>query len=237
MSRTAIIVGATGLTGQELLQLLLEDETYTRVIHYGRSSAGVKHPKFEERFVNLFMIKEEKEDFYADVVFCCIGTTTAKTPDYEQYKKIDKGIPLDLADLCEANQLPKLMIMSSMGAHPESAIDYSRIKGEMEEEVAQRDISEIYFIEPSIIGGRREETRLGESIGKFFMTLVDPVMFGPLKRFRIIDPDQIAKAMIQLDKKGYWQSRIESNILLQLSDDFDDNKKMTEENKAYSHSE
>ena len=221
MGKTAIILGATGLTGKHLLTILLQDDDYNEIKYFGRSSLQFSHPKLTEHVVNLFDINQYANEFTGDVVFCCIGTTSAKTPDYELYQKIDKGIPLDIADLCEENGISTLMVMSSMGAHPDSAIEYSRIKGEMEEEVALRDIKRIFFIEPSMIGGKREEVRLAESVGKLMMAIIDPILVGPFARFKMIEPEEIAKAMLLLDKEGYHKMQVESNELLQLSKDYE----------------
>ncbi len=90
--KSAIILGATGLTGGFLLNYLLNDSRYNKVIVFTRSSVGIKHDKLEEHLVDLLKLEEYKKSFYADEVYCCIGTTKSKTPDKDLYKKIDYGI-------------------------------------------------------------------------------------------------------------------------------------------------
>ena len=95
--KTAILLGATGLTGGILLQKLLKDPTYGKVILFSRSPVAVKDEKIEEHLIDLFKLEEYGELFNGDVVFCCIGTTKSKTPNEETYRKIDYGIPVAAA--------------------------------------------------------------------------------------------------------------------------------------------
>nr|MBA3985883.1 nucleoside-diphosphate sugar epimerase [Flavobacteriales bacterium] len=100
MKKTAIILGATGLTGGFLLDLLLKDDQYSKIKLFSRSSVDLLHPKLEEHLVDLFDLEQHSKEFQAEEVFCCIGTTNAKTPDNETYLKIDYGIPFAAAKLC-----------------------------------------------------------------------------------------------------------------------------------------
>ena len=87
--KTAILIGATGLTGSCLLNDLLEDNDFTKIIILSRKTTGINHPKLEEHIIDLFKIKNYKHLIQGDVVFCCIGTTRSKTPDKEIYTKIE----------------------------------------------------------------------------------------------------------------------------------------------------
>ena len=79
--KIAIILGATGETGKILLKLLLEDQRYTKLIVFGRRSVGFTNDKLQEFIIDLFELDKYQSQFIADVVFCCIGTTKAKTPN------------------------------------------------------------------------------------------------------------------------------------------------------------
>lgn len=93
MGKTAIILGATGLTGSLVLEQLLVDDRYERILLFSRSSCGVDHPKLTEYLGDLLHLEEFKEQFKGDEVYVCIGTTRKKTPDPDEYRKIDFGIP------------------------------------------------------------------------------------------------------------------------------------------------
>ena len=85
--------------------------------------------------------------------------------------------------------------MSSMGANANSNIFYNKVKGQMENEVLAQNINNTVILRPSLIGGSREEFRLGERIGKSIMKLINPILLGSLKKYRVINPATIARAM------------------------------------------
>ncbi|MEN8125058.1 MAG: NAD(P)H-binding protein [Bacteroidota bacterium] len=198
MKKTAIILGATGLTGNLLLQKLINDERYELVKIFSRKPIEIKHPKVIEVIGNLLELETFNKDFTADEVFCSIGTTAKKTPDKELYKKIDIGIPLSAAKLCKENNINTFIVMSSLGADAKSSVFYNKIKGEMEQSVLKEGITNTYILRPSIILGKRNENRIFEGIGKTMFTVFQFLFIGKLKRYKAIEADNIAKAMIYL---------------------------------------
>ncbi len=215
--KTAILLGATGLTGNLLLQLLLKDDRYKKINLFSRSTSGVVHPKIEEYLGDVVNLDTFKNAFKADEVFCCIGTTKSKTPDKELYKKIDFGIPTKVAKLCKENGINTLVIISALGANSKSNIFYNRTKGEMEDAVLQLQIPKTHILQPSLIGGKREEKRIGEWIFKQLMRVANLVMAGPLKKYKSIHPNDIAKAMVWLANSEYGQVTIPSDVIHSLA--------------------
>lgn len=209
--KTAIILGATGLTGGKLLDILLENDHYSTVILFSRSTVGNKHPKLVEYLIDVLDLEAYAEKFKADEVFCCIGSTKAKTPNKKIYKKIDYGIPLSAAKLCKKNGIPSLILISSLGANANSPMFYNRIKGEMERDVLKLNIPKTHIMQPSLIGGKREEKRIGEWIFKQLFGLFNLLLVGPLEKYKSIEPDTIAKAMVWLANHDYDKIRIESD--------------------------
>ena len=198
MKKTAIILGATGLTGSHLLELLLKDSEYERVKVFTRKKLLISHPKIEEHVIDLLKLSEYAKEFRADVVFCCIGTTKAKTPDKALYRAIDYGIPVAAAKLCKKNSIKQFIVISALGANPKSKVLYSQLKGEMERDVIAQQIKHTHFLQPSLIVGDRKEKRTGEDFSKKFMKL-----FGVLipARYKMIQAKTIAEAMVQLAHK------------------------------------
>lgn len=217
MAKTAIILGATGLTGNALLKLLLESSDYDTVKIFARSTCGIRNSKIKEYIIDLFQLEDYKKDFIADDVFCCIGTTKAKTPDQETYLKIDFGIPVSAAKLCEQNRIKTFIVISALGADKNSSIFYNRTKGRMEEAVLNEGIKHTYILQPSLISGSREEYRFGELMAKYVMAIVNPFLMGKLKKYRSIHPQTIARCMMYLANNTFEGTRIESEDIKKLA--------------------
>ncbi len=215
--KTAIVLGATGLTGGILLRELLEDPRYGKILVFSRSPLEVSHPRLEVHLGDLLSMSDFKSDFEADEVFCCIGTTKAKTPDKELYRAIDFGIPVSAARLCSERGINTFLVMSSLGANSGSSVFYSRIKGEMEEAVLKQGIPYTYIMQPSIIGGQRDEKRPGELLAKKLFAVLNYILVGPLKKYRSIPPEDIARAMIWLANNKYSVKRIESDKIKEIA--------------------
>jgi uncharacterized protein YbjT (DUF2867 family) len=196
--KTAIILGATGLTGRLLLSKLVADDSYTSIKLFSRKASGNTAPKIKEFVGDMLQLEHFKNDFTADEVYCCIGTTSAKTKDRAVYKAIDYGIPFAASKLAKENNIPTYLVVSAMGANSKSKIFYNRTKGEMEQAVLSQKIPNTYILRPSLILGERDEKRFGESLGAVLLKLTNVVLIGGLKKYRAIEADRIAAAMIQL---------------------------------------
>ncbi|WP_317236668.1 NAD(P)H-binding protein [Flavobacterium luminosum] len=131
MGKSAIVLGASGVTGTELMKLLIEDEEFDQIIVISRSKGKLEHPKIKEIITDLLHLKQIASECKADVLFCCIGTTKAQTPDKTTYKAIDYGIPVQAAKIAKANGINTFIVVSALGADPNSSIFYNRTKGEM----------------------------------------------------------------------------------------------------------
>ena len=215
--KTAILLGATGLTGGLLLQELLKDEHFKKIILFSRSSVKLSNPKIEEHLIDLFQLENYKDLFKGDVVFCCIGSTQKKTPNNETYKKVDFGIPVTAAKLAKENSISAFIVVSALGANAESKFFYNKTKGEMENAVLQQKIPETYILRPSLISGNREEKRPFEFIWKQVMKVANFIMLGPLKKFRSISAETIAKAMKTLALNSYSDKIIESEKIKKIA--------------------
>ncbi len=216
--KTAILLGATGLTGGILLDLLLKNETYTKVKLFSRTSVGFTHPKIEEHLIDLLQLENYSTDFTGDEIFCCIGTTKKKSPDKETYKKIDFGIPVAAAKLAKQNNINAIIIISALGADAKSSVFYNQIKGEMENAVIAQKIKITYILQPALIGGKRSEKRAGEWIFKQVMKVFNVMLVGNLAKYKTIEPETIAKAMLWLANNPYHEVKIESDVLKKIGE-------------------
>jgi uncharacterized protein YbjT (DUF2867 family) len=134
------------------------------------------------------------------------------------YRQIDFGIPVTAAKLCAKNGIETIVTMSSMGANAKSSIFYSRTKGEMELAILAEKLPNSYFVQPSFIGGNRNEKRAGEKMGIAVFKFIQPVLVGPLRKYRLIESKTIAKAMVILAEKGYSKAILESDEIQRLAD-------------------
>ena len=217
MGKTAIILGASGLTGSILLNKLLKDGRYSTIKLFSRKKIDGLPSKAVQYVGNLFELESFKSDFIGDEVYCCIGTTTKETPDKKIYKAIDIGIPTSAAQLAKENNIHTFLVVSSLGANAKSSIFYNKTKGEMEQAVLSKNILHTYILQPSIIGGNRDETRIGERIGLVLFKLFQPLFFGKLKKYSITEADNIALAMINLANSTSTVQIITSDQITNIS--------------------
>ncbi len=215
--KSAIVLGATGLTGGILVQRLLKDERYGKIKVFTRNHLNAESEKLEEYLIDLFELEKFQELFVADEVYCCVGSTQKKTPDNEVYRKVDFGIPATAANLCKRNNISTFTVISAMGANESSGIFYNRTKGEMEGAVLDKKLKKTHILRPALIGGKREEKRPVENIFKAVMKVVDPFLKGKFKKYRSIHPDEIVEAMLFLSNNPYSTVILESDEIKEVA--------------------
>ena len=217
MGKTAIILGATGLTGSIVLDKLLKDNRYKTIKLFSRKKLDGLPSKVIQHTGNLLELDRFKTDFVADEVYCCIGTTAKKTPNKIIYKAIDFGIPVAAAKLSKENKINTFLVVSALGANADSSIFYNKTKGEMEQAVLSEKIERTYILQPSIIGGNRKEQRIGEKIGLVLFKIFQPLFFGKLKKYKITEAEHIAQTMINLANSTSTEKIITSQSIQLLA--------------------
>lgn len=197
----AIIAGATGLIGNSLLHQLLDDPGYTKVTVVVRKEIPMQHTKLEQLVVDFDRLDNHEEHIKGDVVFCALGTTKSKTPDQEQYRKIDYQYPLDIAFIAQQNGASQYHLVSALGASEKSSIFYSRLKGEVERDLKSIPFKAIHIYRPSLLDGERREHRSAEGIMIGLMRILNPLLIGALKKYRSIKIEKVASAMLKQSLK------------------------------------
>lgn len=162
MSRTTLLLGATGLVGRELLGLLLEDEGYGHVTVVGRRATGNTHPKLSERVFDLAEMQRHPDAFAADAIFCALGTTIKTAGSRERFRVVDYDYPLMAARLGKEQGATHYLIVTALGANARSRIFYNRVKGEVERDLLALNYPRTTIARPSLLLGDRQEVRLGE---------------------------------------------------------------------------
>lgn len=202
MGKTALIAGASGLVGGELLKELLAGMEYQYVIALVRSPLEVKHAKLEEVIINFEELEELEGLPTIDDVFCCLGTTIKKAKTQEAMTRIDVDYPIALANLAKKFGAKQYFVISSMGADAKSNIFYSRIKGLMEIALKGIGFQTLGIFRPSLLLGDRKEFRLGEAAAVVIMPILSLLMMGPLKKYRAIQARDVARAMYKVAQSG-----------------------------------
>ena len=193
-SRTALVAGATGLTGGHLLSQLLADTRYARVTALVRKAALPGNRKLSELVVDFDALPTFST---ADDAYCCLGTTIRKAGSQAAFRRVDFEFVVSFAGVAKAAGAKRFLVMSSLGANPRSTVFYSRIKGEMENALREIGFETLQIFQPSLILGERKEQRRAERIGITAFSAMGALMLGPLRKYRPIESATIARAMIR----------------------------------------
>ena len=196
--KTALVFGASGLTGTFLLRVLLDNPEYARVIAFARRPLNIKHDKLEILHAELDDRSAIQVLAKGDELFCCLGTTIRKAGSQENFRTVDHDYPLMLAGIAKRNGIGTFVLVSSLGANVHSKNFYLRIKGETEEAICKVGINRVIIVRPSMLLGHRQEFRLGERIGRGLMQMVGPALGGRFRKYRAIHSRTVAQALVKL---------------------------------------
>ncbi len=169
------LFGATGLIGGYLLEFLLKDSDIHLINLVGRKPFHLQHDKINNiviDFEDVHSISDSIEG--SEIVFVSIGTTMSKVNgDKLKYKSVDFDITLNIAKACKQKNISQFIYVSSLGANSNSSNFYLRLKGEIDEAVAELNLNSTSVYRPSVLLGKRNESRPGEKILQFIMPLLD----------------------------------------------------------------
>jgi uncharacterized protein YbjT (DUF2867 family) len=192
--RTALLAGASGLVGGHLLQRLLADPRYKRVITVSRKALGIEHPKLRPLITDFDAIEAAVAGLgeTVDDAFCALGTTMRTAGSRAAFRRVDFGYVVAFARAARAAGAQRFMLVSAIGASARSRIFYMRVKGETEEAVAALGYPALHIFRPGLLLGPRAESRPREALGMALMPLLNPLMLGPAKAYHGIPADMVA---------------------------------------------
>jgi uncharacterized protein YbjT (DUF2867 family) len=209
--RTALLAGATGLIGSFLLQRLLASDAYASVAVWARRKLGQTHPKLKDAIVDFDRLHERRVE--AEDVFCCLGTTIKQAGSQPAFRRVDYDYPVALALAAAGGGAKRLLVVSALGANPDSSVFYNSVKGEMEIAVRAAGVPATIFFRPSLLSGPRKEVRRGERIGEAVGKVLGPL----LGKYRPIAADMVAAAMLKAALEDRPSGVIESGEIRKIA--------------------
>jgi len=210
--RTALVAGATGLVGSQLVTTLLEDERYGTVKTITRKPLVKTHPRIENYTIDFDALSQYGDELKADDIFCCLGTTMMTAGSKEEFEKVDYYYPLELAQRCKALGATQYLLVSALGANPRASVYYNRVKGKVEDAITKVGFESTHIFRPSLLVGPRAEHRSGEAAAKWFFR-----NFGFLvpSKYKAIASIKVARAMAHFARSGDQGMHIHESVTLQ----------------------
>ena len=202
--KTAIVAGATGLIGKELLGHLATSDDYSSVIALVRRPTTSDHPKITYIVTNFENLENSLSGCMPDDVFCCLGTTMAKAGSKEKFFRVDYSYPVALAHATLALGAKQFLLVSALGAQKSSAIYYNRVKGQVEDSVQTVGFQSTHILRPSLLLGPRVEKRSAEDAAKLLYRIFGFMM---PEKYKAIEARTVARAMIEyarLERPGVF---------------------------------
>lgn len=208
----ALIIGATGATGKELLDLILNDKNYQQVVIFVRREVAIRHDKLTTHIIDFDKPEQWANLVKGDILFSCLGTTLEAAGSKEAQWKIDYDYQYDFAKIAKKNQVDNYVLISSAKASPNSFFFYSKMKGQLEEAIKKLKFSKLIIFNPSLLLRENSERKM-EVIGAKVITFFNK--FGLLRSQKPISTAILAKAMINaVNVLGNGQYAIEGQDIL-----------------------
>ena len=192
--KTAVVAGATGLIGKELVSQLATSNDYSNVIALVRRAARFEYHNVTSLVTDFDNPGVALRGYTPDDVFCCLGTTMAKAGSKEKFYQVDYAYPVGLAQATLALGAKQYLLVTALGADKNSSIYYNRVKGEVEDAVKGMRFRSTHILRPSLLLGPREESRKGEDAAKWLYKV-----FGFLipEKYKAIEASTVARAMVE----------------------------------------
>lgn len=194
-ARTAVLLGASGATGQKLLPLLLDDPHYGKVLTLSRRTGGIRHAKLENRIVNFDDLAAGFAGVKVDDCYCTFGTTIKIAGSEAAMTRIDHEYVVEFARAGLAAGATRFAYLSAANANAESSVFYARLKGRTEEALKALGFADLGIFRPGMIVAERADRRWAESMLFPLLPVVDRLMVGSAARYRSIPVETLARAI------------------------------------------
>ena len=196
MAKTAVVIGATGLVGKELVKQLILSDAFERVVTMTRRALELESDKHQNHLIDFEKLDRYSGLFKGDALFSCLGTTRKQAGSVAEQRRIDYDYQLQVAKIAARNDIPHYLLISSSGANAKSSAAYMKMKGELEDDVKELPFKRISIFQPSLLLGSRDKPRLGEGIAAYIMPVLCRMPF--LRKYRPITGQQVARRMLEV---------------------------------------
>lgn len=193
----ALIIGATGATGEFLVDELLADKDYSSVTIFVRRPTGKEHPKLIEQIIDFAKIEDYKDVIVGDVIFSCLGTTLKAAGSKENQLKIDYDIPVTFAKLAKENGVSSFVLLSAYGAAADSTIFYSQMKGKLENTISELKFEQYIIFRPGLLL-RANTDRFGEKLSAGALNFFNAI--GLFRKFKPLPTSLLAHKLAAAPK-------------------------------------
>ena len=187
-----LLIGASGWVGRHALELALSDPRVS-VVYAPTRRALPHHPKLIAPITDFQRLDHQAPWWHVDALICTLGTTLKSAGSRQAFRQVDHDYPLAVAQLARRRGTPTYVLNSAIGANAQSRFFYNRVKGELEQELAQVGFDSLTYVRPGVIGGRREEVRPGERVLVACLKWAAPLL---PRRWRLNPPAVIARALL-----------------------------------------
>ncbi len=193
----ALVIGATGAVGKDLVGQLLKDDSFDRVDVFVRREVKVSSPKLVPHVVDFDHPETWSDLLTGDVLFSCLGTTIKAAGSQDAQWKVDYTYQYEAAKAARENGVPKYVLVSSIGASSKSKIFYSRMKGALEDAVKGLGFPGCFILQPPSLV-RKGSDRFGEKAGVAALKALNAI--GIMRSWKPMPTEEVAAAMIRLAK-------------------------------------
>lgn len=205
-TRRVLLTGASGLVGGHVLKRLLAPGEPFEVVAPTRAPLMAQSPRLRNVVYDSSTAERRTDSglrrslagLKADVWICALGTTIGKAGNQAAFVAVDRDLVLKFAALSRALGARHAILVSSVGANAKSGNFYLRVKAEAERGLAEQNFPRVDILRPGLLLGERGERRPGERLAQGLAPLYNPLLIGPLARFRAIEADAVAAAAVSL---------------------------------------